>query len=213
MLKPVAPTSLAAVLCEVEAMYAGVRVRVFVEGLDADRRLSEAFVSLGWTPADAHVILAHVGAVPWPPTVEGLRVERVTNATLREFNTVKLQGFADTDDPPGEDALAREATFREAEMQGVGRFLLARIDGEPASILAMYDDEDRDVFLLATRVSFRNRGIGTNLLTRVLREARDDGARSVVIGTNPDGKAIVLYRRLGFTDDVYYRRPYDPPSA
>ena len=93
-------------------------------------------------------------------------------------------------------------------MVGQGRFLLARVVGEPASVVAFYEGEDRFVHHLATRVPFRGRGIASRLLWVVLMGARARGCRSTIISAAENGRPVGLYRSLGFTDEVYWRREY-----
>jgi ribosomal protein S18 acetylase RimI-like enzyme len=87
--------------------------------------------------------------------------------------------------------------------------MLGRLEGEPAGIIGWYEGEDRHIFLLATRVPFRKRGIGRYLLCAALRDAYARGARSVIISADPDDTPVQLYRRLGFTDEVYWRDRYE----
>jgi ribosomal protein S18 acetylase RimI-like enzyme len=91
-------------------------------------------------------------------------------------------------------------------MGGQGRFLLARVAGEPASVVGFYEGEDRFVHHLATRVPFRRRGIASRLLKEVLAGA--SGCRSTIISAAEKGRPVGLYRSLGFTDEVYWRREY-----
>jgi GNAT superfamily N-acetyltransferase len=121
----------------------------------------------------------------------------------------KLQGFASSDEPPSSDAVMAGVALRRAELAGEGRFMLARLAGEPAAIIGWYEGEDRYIFLLATRVPFRNRGIARYLLCQALREAYRHGARSVIINADPADTPIQLYRRLGFTDEVYWYDCYE----
>jgi GNAT superfamily N-acetyltransferase len=137
----------------------------------------------------------------------------MTEASLAEWSTTKLQGFANSEAAPDPQRLAREVALRRAEIAGEGRFLLARSGRAAASIIGLYEGEDRHVFLLATRIPFRNRGIARWLLTHVIAEAYAAGRRSVLINCDPDDTPIRLYRRLGFTDEVYWRRRYEPPTA
>jgi ribosomal protein S18 acetylase RimI-like enzyme len=51
-------------------------------------------------------------------------------------------------------------------------------------------------------------GVARHLLCRVIADSYDHGCRSVVINTDPDDTPIKWYRRLGFTDEVYWRRNY-----
>ena len=100
--------------------------------------------------------------------------------------------------------------MRLAEMRGDGRCLLTRVDGQVASICAYYDGDDYFVFLLATRVPYRHRGLARKLLQHVLHEGRD--ARSVIINAQEGGRPEALYRSMGFTDVVHRRWTFRQPS-
>jgi GNAT superfamily N-acetyltransferase len=93
-------------------------------------------------------------------------------------------------------------------MGGQGRFLLARVAGEAASVVGFYEGEDRFVHHLATRVPFRRQGIASRLLSEVLAGARERGCRSTIISAGEQGRPADLFRSLGFTDEVYRRREY-----
>jgi len=60
-------------------------------------------------------------------------------------------------------------------------------------------------------VPFRRRGIATALLRHVLCEELSKGAQTVVINADETDRPIELYRSLGFTGEVYWRRPYRVP--
>ena len=53
----------------------------------------------------------------------------------------------------------------------------APLDGEAAAILGHYDGFDRFIFLVATRVPFRNRGIARHLILATLADAHTRGYR------------------------------------
>jgi GNAT superfamily N-acetyltransferase len=76
--------------------------------------------------------------------------------------------FSGSEAEPDPEELRQRLALRKAEMGGQGRYLLARVGGEPASVVAFYEGEDRFVHHLATRVPFRRRGIARWLLSEVL---------------------------------------------
>jgi ribosomal protein S18 acetylase RimI-like enzyme len=132
-------------------------------------------------------------------------------ATVRRLPAEDVPRFiedADSEAEPDAEDLRRRTTLRRAEMGGQGRFLLARVAGEPASVVAFYEGKDRFVHHLATRVPFRRRGIASPLLKEVLAGARERGCRSTIISAAESGHPVGLYRSLGFTDEVYWRREY-----
>lgn len=51
---------------------------------------------------------------------------------------------------------------------------------------------------LATLPGFRNRGIGTSLLTQLIAQAQQDGYRGISLSVNPRNPAVRLYERMGF---------------
>ena len=206
------PEDVPALLADVRAYYGDTSAGIFVEDRRADAIFGPALVAAGCTRAAAETHLVHVGAAPEVRPVPGVVPEPMTDATAAEWSTTKLQGFANREDAPDPERLAAEIAVRRAESTGAGRFLFARAGRDPAAILGLYDGEDRHIFLLATRVPFRNRGIARWLLSHIIAEAHADGCRSVLINCDPADTPIQLYRRLGFTDEVYWRQHYEPPS-
>jgi len=83
------------------------------------------------------------------------------------------------------------------------------MNGEPAATIAWYDDPDVFIYNLATRVSYRGRGIARWLLCDLLTRSYARGCRSVILNADANDTPIQLYRRLGFTDEVYWRSQYD----
>ena len=203
------PEDLPALLADVRAYYGDTSVGIYVDDRQADATLGPALVAAGCKRGAAETHLAHVGRAPEVGPVPGVVLEPMTEATAAEWSATKLQGFANSEDPPGSEHLAHEVALRRAEMAGDGRFLFARAGHEAASIIGLYEGDDRHIFLLATRVPFRNRGIARWLLSHVIAEAYTEGRRSVLINCDPADTPIRLYRRLGFTDEVYWRQRYE----
>lgn len=183
-------------------------VEIWLDNEDADRALGVELVAAGCSRRNATVYLAHVGARPKLPVQPDLHIEPVRAATLTEFAIVRLKGFANSEDQPSDEQIAREVSVRRAELNGLGRFLIARIGREPAAILAYYAGIDRLIFLLATRLPMRKRGIARHLLAHVIADSYDNGGRSVIINTDPQDTPIQWYRREGFSDPVYWHRSY-----
>jgi ribosomal protein S18 acetylase RimI-like enzyme len=213
LLRGVAAGQVPALLADLRDYFGGGPVSLVVDDRRADALLGPALVAAGCSRGAAQAHLAHVGPAPESPAIPGLTIEPATEANLRDYAITKLEGFADGEAEPADEAVRNELAFRRAEMGGEGRFLLARLAGEPAAIVAWYEGEDRSIFLLATRVPFRGRGIARALLCHVLAEASARGCRAVIINADPDDTPIRLYRRLGFTDEVYRRRGYRLPAA
>src|SRR5215211_3164463 len=139
---------------------------------------------------------------------ETLSVEAVKEDTIEEAVRTERKGFADSEAEPDAEVLRQRLTLFRAEMGGQGRFLLARVAGQPASVVGFYEGEDRFVHHLATRVPFRRRGLASRLLKEVLAGSRERGCRSTIISAAEKGRPVGLYRSLGFTDEVYWRREY-----
>lgn len=195
-------------LDDLRVYFRGEPVRVTIDDIDADRRLEPALVDAGLSPGHALVFLAHVGSVAHTPAVSGMTVEPVTPATLREFIITRIQGFADSEAEPPASQVDEESRRRLAAMATGSHFSITRIDGVAVGVVGWEEGRDRFVFQLATRLPFRGRGIATAVLCRILDDAYAEGCASVVINADPAGMAVRLYRRLGFVDQVYWRRGY-----
>lgn len=186
----------------------GAPVRIVMDDPAAGREIGSALLAAGCTADHALAYLAHVGAVPAPPDVPGMSVEAVTEETLREFVTARIEGFADSEDEPPAAQVDAEAARRRVVLGAGSHFFIARIGGTAASVVGWREGRDRFVFQLATRVPFRGRGIATALLCGILTDAYAGGCASVVINADPEDLAIHLYRRLGFVDEVYRQQRY-----
>jgi ribosomal protein S18 acetylase RimI-like enzyme len=190
-------------------------VHVGFEDKDLDRTLGPALVAAGCAIDKANTYLAHVGPRPDRVQLPGVTVEAVTPDTLMDYVQVKLKGFANSEDDPPAKHIDEELSVRKPEFESIGRFLIARIGIEPAAILGYYEGSDRLIFNLATRAPYRMRGIARKLLCQVVADSYDKGCRSIIINTDPTDTPIQWYNRLGFTDEVYYRRAYafDPKAG
>jgi ribosomal protein S18 acetylase RimI-like enzyme len=208
-LRDVLPGQVPEFLADLRAYFGDGPVRILIGDRQTAERLRPAMLAAGCADDGATTYLAHVGPVPTADHVPGLTTEAVGETNLVDYVVTKLQGFASSDEPPPSEEVAAGVALRRAELAGEGRFRLARLEGEPAAIIGWYEGEDRYIFLLATRVPFRNRGIARYLLCQALREAYTRGARSVIINADPADTPIQLYRRLGFTDEVYWYDGYE----
>lgn len=202
------PADVKPFLDDLRIYYGGQPVRIHIDDAEADRRLGKTLVDAGCSPRHALVYLAHVGAVAHLPAVPGMSVEAVTGATLREFIATRIKGFADSEDEPPASQVDEESRHRLAAMATGSQFFIARIEGIPAGVVGWEEGRDRFVFQLATRLPFRGRGIATAILCQILDGAYARGCVSVVINADAAGLAVHLYRRLGFLDEVYWRRGY-----
>jgi ribosomal protein S18 acetylase RimI-like enzyme len=189
--------------------YFGKRVvNIWLDDRTLDAALGPALVVAGAAMDKENTHLAHVGSRPERFHLSGVTVESVAAETLMDYALVKLKGFADSEKEPPAEHLDKELAVRKRELASVGRFLIARVGNEPAAILGYYDGSDRLVFNLATRTPFRMRGIARLLLCQVVADSYERGCHSVIINTDPSDTPIQWYRRLGFTDEVHWRRNY-----
>src|SRR5207248_2427187 len=187
------PDRVPELLADLRAYYGAEPVRILIDDRPAAAQLRPALLAAGYAHDGATTYLAHVGPVPTADPISGLMIEAVDETNLEDYVVTKLQGFGRSDEPPSSDEVMAGMALRRAELAGEGRFMLARLEGEPAAISGWYEGEDRYIFLLATRVPFRNRGIARYLLCEALRDAYARGARSVIINADPADTPVQLY--------------------
>jgi ribosomal protein S18 acetylase RimI-like enzyme len=209
-LRDVSPEQVPVLLADLRSFFGDGFIRILIDDRQTAERLRPALLAAGCNHGGAETYLAHVGPVPpYADPVPSLTIEAVDETNLETYVVTKQRGFAGTGEAPPSDAVANDVALRRAELAGEGRFILARMEGEPAGIIGWYEGEDRHIFLLATRVPFRNRGVARYLLCEALHAAHAHGARSVIINADPDDMPVSLYRRLGFVDEVYWRDRYE----
>lgn len=88
-----------------------------------------------------------------------------------------------------------------------GRLYIARIEGEPAGCVALRPLDERrcEMKRLYVRPAYRERGLGGQLIQRVIDEARSIGYECLLLDTLPFlTDAIGMYRRRGFVDIPSY---------
>lgn len=197
-------------LADVKAYYAQRPVLIYVDDREADAALGPALCAAGCEPADTEVFLAHVGPVGTAARRPDLAFEPVTQANLYDFEVARLKGFAESEDEPAVGELYAQFSRRRAEMTRGGGGMLARAGGEAASTVWWYErGGDIIVLFMATRLPFRRQGIGEALLVHAVERAYGRGSRSVMINVLVENsRAYRLYQRLGFTDEIYWRRRY-----
>lgn len=170
--------------------------------------LDTALRGSGCVPAEATTHLALVGPIAAGAGPEHLVVEDIGESGLEEWATVKLQSFGDTESAPAPDRLAAEVATRRSEL-ALADCQLGLLGGEPVAVIAYYRGHDQLVFNLGTRVPFRRRGIAQAMLSRWVDAGMASGCRSMIINATDGGRPAELYRRLGFTDEVYWYQKYD----
>jgi GNAT superfamily N-acetyltransferase len=93
------------------------------------------------------------------------------------------------------------------------RFYQARVEGEPACVVATLDQgEDCGIYLVATLKDHRGRGLARRLMHLALAEARDRGRRTSTLQATKLGAPV--YERLGYEtfgalEMWEHRRPSD----
>ena len=90
-----------------------------------------------------------------------------------------------------------------------GRLLLATLDGTPAGCVALHKIEDGtcEMKRLYVRPQFRGTGLGKRLAEEVISQAREIGYSRMRLDTVVAvmGRAVELYRALGFREIAPYR--------
>ena len=206
-----------ALVAEAEGIAAGDSLSLELDDRTTAAAIGPALEAIGFQPGTAAVHLAYLGGLEHTGhDPAGVRIEDVPpdEPALQEWATVKLQAFANSEAPPANDSAGRRAGFViQTAMAGQGRALAARIEGESVAVAAFYEGDDRFVFVLGTRVPFRHLRIGRALLAHVVHDPGAPSCRSVVINADEGGRPEALYRRLGFTDEVHWRRPSTTRSS
>lgn len=185
-------------------------VDICLDSRAADQALGPALRAAGYTPGETDVFLAHVGALPAVRHVPALYIEPVDATNVDVFARVRLQAFENTEDVADAGRLDQEIERRRMELSGTGMGLLAYLADEPAAVVWWFDEwPDRWVNYLGTRLPFRRKGIARQLLRYCVADAYEQAYRSVVLNVNTNyTPALRLYHRLGFHDEVYWRRCY-----
>jgi len=209
---PAAAGDLDAFLADLGAYYGSEVAVINLDDAQLEKSLAEGLAAAGWREQGSDMFLAHTGVVPALGSRPSLTLEPVTEANLEAFTRVGLISFVDVEEMPDQETLAAEMVRRRQELAGDGRGLLAYLEGIPVGIMRWFDDP-LDIWIrgLAVRPAYRGRGIGSALVARRLADGYAAGQRSLLINValHNDG-AQRLYHRLGFHDEVYRRRQYQP---
>ncbi|WP_369282913.1 GNAT family N-acetyltransferase [Oscillibacter sp. GMB15532] len=102
---------------------------------------------------------------------------------------------------------AELANLRQKYGKPDGRLYLIRVDGTPAGCGALrrLDEESCEVKRLYVRPRFRKKGAGTELMNRLISDAREIGYRQMKLDTLPMlPDALRLFRALGFQEIPRY---------
>jgi ribosomal protein S18 acetylase RimI-like enzyme len=126
--------------------------------------------------------------------------------------------------PPGFDELA----FREryaawtaehvADLDGPSTTYVIEVDGRPAGRLRVVrTPEQLELAGIQLLPGFQSRGLGTAVITGLLREAVAAGRPMTLSVEKDNPRALALYRRLGFAvtgeDDKEFAMRTDPPAG
>jgi len=192
---------------EAQTRFGSKSVRVYVDDWRLDAELEPHLGTEGCNRSCEMIYLAHIGEPPCVEQVENLTVERASADTVREYEVVRAKSFADSEVEPDPEEVTANAGGIAADL-GETHLLLGRVEGEAAAIAGWYEGTDRLVFHLATRMPFRNRGIARHLLSHVIQETYTSDHRSVTIFKDPEETPVSFYRRMGFTEEVYWQARY-----
>jgi GNAT superfamily N-acetyltransferase len=205
------PARVPAALDTAKAACGAGSLMVMVDDRDRAARLDAALRENGCRHDESTTYLALTGPTAgWAPGPGELEVASIDAGRLETWARVRLQAFADSEDVPAADAVTAEAQARRGELP-LAEYQLGILDGEPVAVLAHYPGADDLVFILGTRAPFRHRGIAQAMLARWAAAA--GGGRSQIINASEGGAPAVLYRRLGFTDEVYWYSKYELSAA
>lgn len=202
------PDQVPAALADATADSGGRTLTIWVDDRRRAARLDAALRHNGCQPDEATTHLALVGTMRGHAGPEHLMIETIDNARLEEWATVKLQSFGDSEAAPAPDQLAQEVAVRRDEL-ALAECQLGLLGGEPVAVLAYYRGSDQLVFNLGTRVSYRHQGIAQAMLAHWVDAGMASGCRSLIINASDDGRPAELYRRMGFTDEIYWYQKYE----
>ncbi|MGE4616459.1 MAG: GNAT family N-acetyltransferase [Gammaproteobacteria bacterium] len=152
--------------------------------------------------------LAHTGAATTVRPAPGPTIEDVTEATLAECEIARIKAFADSEEEPDAAEVAENLISLRLDLQSGNRYLIGRLGPDAAATAGWDEGPDRLVFNLATRVPFRNQGIARHLLSYMIANTYEEGRKSITIFTDPTDSPVQFYRRMGFTEEVYWQARY-----
>lgn len=201
------PAEVPAALAAVRNACRASNYLVMVDDRERTARLDLSLREHGCVYHESTTYLALTGPMVSPaPGPDRLEIAVVGASDLETWARVKVRSFDDSEDVPAAEAVAAEVALRLDELP-IAECQLAMLDGEPVAVLAHYPGEDDLVFILGTRLPYRHRGIAQALLARWATAPA--GRRSLMINATEGGAPEALYRRLGFTDEVFWYSKYD----
>lgn len=183
-------------------------VSVWVDDPARAKILDSALVAIGCTAGASTEHLALVGDVRVASECVDLTIKRASDEQRVEWAQIKLQCFANSEEPPDSGALKAELATRDPE-RPIAESWFAELSERRVGVLAFYTGLDRAAYLLGTRVPFRGRGVAQTMLAKWVRDGQLAGSRSHLINATVGGAPAALYRRLGFVDVVHWYQRYD----
>ena len=136
-----------------------------------------------------------------------VRVEQITEQELPAWNQVCWRAF-DSRGSLEHSLKEKLAAFR--SMGAAANWYLARAGEEPAGTAILYQAEDAaQVLAVGTLPAYRDRGIASALVRRIIADWQAGGSGLLFLDTAPGSAAERLYQRLGFRQ-AYRREIYGP---
>lgn len=129
--------------------------------------------------------------------------------TLSDFAEIQPVLTAEFDDFWNESTLENELTSANSY------YIVARDQNEIVGFAGLkYVLDEADIMNIVTKKSKRNLGIGTKLLTELLKFAKQNNIKTLTLEVNANNlPAIHLYEKLGFKQIAerkkYYQNTYD----
>lgn len=170
--------------------------------------LGERLVALGFEYAGDDIgMAADLSALPGPEPPEGLEVGRVRGEDdLATWIETLGSGFGEG---PVEAEWVGEM-YRRIGYEGPLRHYLGWLDGKPVATSTLFFGAGvAGIYFVFTVEGARRRGIGAEITLAAMKEARDLGYETAVLGSSPDGYSV--YRRIGFEElcriGIYGWRP------
>ena len=195
-------------LDDIRTFFHSQPVRIYIDDRKLDHDLCAALENSGCARKYELIYLAHSEEATSVSLASGLTIENVTAETLREYEVAKIKGFANSEEEPDATEVSAHATSLGLDLQSGNRYLIGRLGVDAAAIIGWDEGNDRLVFDLATRVPFRNQGIAKHLLSYAITNTYKEGHRSITILTDPTDSPIQFYRKMGFTEEVYWQARY-----
>jgi GNAT superfamily N-acetyltransferase len=181
--------ALEAALDELAAAYEDAGVRAWTVWVPEEDREAAALLEAAGHKLDATptAMVADLASLPEPENADLDWDANADPAVVAEINDRAYEA------PAG---MFAAAITRFGSIDGL-RLYQARVADEPACVLATYDNEDDcEIYLVATRAEHRGKGLARHLLHRALQEARERGLAISNLQATKLGYSV--YERLGY---------------